>query len=565
MNINPKSQKGAITLIVLVTMLFLIAFLMSMYIRISNKAQTSAETTEEIARKYNNIGEANDIYNSYFANSDVIPIYTVEQLKKIGSGEKIEVNGKIYTFTTNGYYTLMNDLDLGGYYDETAGTWTGTQWEPLPLSDSNGTKYEFTGTLDGLGHDIKGLYINDEELNNQGLFGILTGTVKNLSIEKSYIKAKTYVGAIAGKNEGIIKNCYNTGSIIGETNVTGGYFKSITTGEQIEVWSDSILDENAYFVSGSYTATAPKGFRVSKNVFEQTIEDGMVIQDTDGNEFVWVPVEVTSNDSKTNIAAFYRSEWQDNERYTSLTNSTTYIEPYTGNEWEVGEYNAMLESVYNNGGFYIGRYEAGSTIARKNIANGTTKMVVKRNAYPYNFVSWGATRNEYTEDVFDGSNQNQGKGALYLSKNMYDGQNIGVTSSLCYGIQWDAMLDFVKDSTHNVTDSTTWGNYPYNEFIFSGEYSTDNGATWISAETTKPENSSWLLKTGASETNKAKNIYDLAGNIFEWTMEVNGSQSVLRGGGYNQGGDIRPSACRIPNRTTTINSFIGFRPMLYIK
>lgn len=221
MKMNPKSQKGAITLIVLVTMLFLIAFLMSMYIRISNKAQTSAETTEEIAKKYNNIGEANDIYNSYFANSDVIPIYTVEQLKKIGSGEKIEVNGKIYTFTTNGYYTLMNDLDLGGYYDEENETWIGTQWEPLPLSDSNGTQYKFTGTLDGLGHEIKGLYINDEELNNQGLFGILTGTVKNLSIVESYINAKLYIGAIAGRNEGTVKNCINKAEMIGTGNIGG--------------------------------------------------------------------------------------------------------------------------------------------------------------------------------------------------------------------------------------------------------------------------------------------------------------------------------------------------------
>ena len=198
MRANIKSEKGAITLVVLIGMLFLTAFLMSVYIGIAKKAQSSAETTKKIKEQYNNIGELNNIYDSYFANvDDIIPIYTVEQLKKIGSGEKFSIDGKVYTFSANAYYILKNDLNLGGAYNSSTNTWSGEQWTPITNS--------FTGILDGLGHTITGLYINNSN-NNQGLFGTLKGTVKNLIIGNSYVNGKTS-GLIAGKNEGTIENC----------------------------------------------------------------------------------------------------------------------------------------------------------------------------------------------------------------------------------------------------------------------------------------------------------------------------------------------------------------------
>lgn len=236
MKINPKSQKGAITLIVLVSMLFLTAFLMSMYIGIANKAGASAETTKQIAEKYNNLEDANAIYDSYFSNSEIIPIYTREHLEKIGSGEQITINGKIYTFAANGYYTLQNDLDLGGYYDETTKIWTALaedEWIPLPLTDSMGNQYNFTGTLDGLGHSITGMYINNPTATNLGLFGTLEGTAKNLKVVNGYINGQSNIGGIAGKNNGTIKNCYDTSIILalssndGKVEVDGIWYASV--------------------------------------------------------------------------------------------------------------------------------------------------------------------------------------------------------------------------------------------------------------------------------------------------------------------------------------------------
>lgn len=96
------------------------------------------------------------------------------------------------------------------------------QWIPIG-SESN----RYTGTFDGNGHTISGIYINTSE-NYQGLFGCIgdinksgTGTVKNLGIEDSWISGGDNVGGIAGYSSWGMENCYNTGSISGGDNVGG--------------------------------------------------------------------------------------------------------------------------------------------------------------------------------------------------------------------------------------------------------------------------------------------------------------------------------------------------------
>lgn len=165
----------------------------------------SAETTRQIAEQYNNLENAEMIYNSYFENKAIIPIYNKEQLAKVGSGEKVTINGKIYTFSTEAYYALQNDLDLGGVYDSNTDTWSGTKWNPI--------NNEFTGILDGLGHTISGIYFGEDE-QTKGLFDELKGTLKNLYIKDSY-KIKNMNGLLAGTNNGEIVNCYYEKALIG--------------------------------------------------------------------------------------------------------------------------------------------------------------------------------------------------------------------------------------------------------------------------------------------------------------------------------------------------------------
>ena len=177
-------------------------------------------------------------------------------------------------------------------------------------------------------------------------------------------------------------------------------------GKDGEIFS-AIYTENTPITQGEYTAVIPKGFSVGKSAGINTIEDGLVIQDEEGNQFVWIPVEVTETDTETSIASFYRSNWvADDEnggkRGTSL--STDYKEPLSSGGYtnEVAEYNDMLKSVYQNKGFYIGRFEAGiktTESARINSTTGSSNMVVQRDCYPYTFVGWGNAMNDYISDV----------------------------------------------------------------------------------------------------------------------------------------------------------------------
>ena len=110
---------------------------------------------------------------------------------------------------------------------------------------------------------------------------------------------------------------------------------------------------------------------------------------------------------------------------------------------------------------------------------------------------------------------------------------------LCTGASWDSMLDFIKDSSHSVTDSTTWGNYKNSETytINRGKYAVYNTSNYtlgkfqdVGNEYSKEKNKEILLTTGATERNSSKNIYDVAGNLHEWTTEsYSSSYRVYRG------------------------------------
>ena len=106
---NLKSEKGAITIVVLASMLFLLAFLMSAYMIVANKAKKQKEISQEIQEMYSKHEDLEETYNKYI-NNDVIPIYTVEQLLKIGSQEDLLIDNKYCKMTWDATYALMNDL-----------------------------------------------------------------------------------------------------------------------------------------------------------------------------------------------------------------------------------------------------------------------------------------------------------------------------------------------------------------------------------------------------------------------------------------------------------------------
>ena len=229
------------------------------------------------------------------------------------------------------------------------------------------------------------------------------------------------------------------------------------------------VSENTKYIRDGKTAWIPKGFTVSGIKSEQSIDNGLVIYDipegitpdwtnpdsvkTAYNQFVWIPVEVKSTDTENSIANFYRSEWTANtatggERTTGL--NTSFTEPNATNDTDdktgiAKQIANLTKSIYKYGGFYIGRYEAGSKTPRTS-SSGVTTLGIKQDMYPYNYVKWG-----------DSMSSIGTTGAVYLSNSLYNTNEYGATSMLCTGACWDSMLDFIKDLNHSVKDSNYMG------------------------------------------------------------------------------------------------------------
>ena len=258
------------------------------------------------------------------------------------------------------------------------------------------------------------------------------------------------------------------------------------------------------------------------------ISTGLVISDKQGdtmdasgtsmgNQFVWIPV---SSEADLKRTEFDTTTGQP----TTGLDTTKYTEPYAwGYSTEASEYNTMRTQVLKYGGFYIGRFEAGvnSTTLRTGTTTAQT-VVCKKGVAPYNYVPWGKAMND--------ANEVEGEsGAVYLAKNFASQHNYtSVTSTLTYGCQCDAMCRYIGDSQRTVL-----------------------------SEKGVPE------LTGSVSTDVSKNIYDLAGNCWEWTMEAVGTGNrVVRGGDYN---NARLVSIRVYNNPAYDLGSSSFRPTLYIK
>lgn len=140
---NVKNQNGMITMLVLITVIFLLSFLISAYLLISNKLKSEQDIVSETKRIYEGTASMDEIYNSYFSNDEIVPIYTAEQLIKIGSKENVIINGKYYNFSSNAQYVLMNDIEF-----DTAKLGLKNDWIPIGEyinTSANG----FTGKFEG--------------------------------------------------------------------------------------------------------------------------------------------------------------------------------------------------------------------------------------------------------------------------------------------------------------------------------------------------------------------------------------------------------------------------------
>ena len=284
---------------------------------------------------------------------------------------------------------------------------------------------------------------------------------------------------------------------------------------------------------------------------------GITIKDSNNNEWTWIVVPksiYTTAQSSTDYGNIEKDMQTYANKYRSSYTDTWYSEAQHGfvsPEEYNNHKNAMLKSVYENGGFYIGKYEVGSfdNPVTANDNKGR-QAVIQKGAYPYNYVTC--------------------KQAQEISESLVVG---GKTSSLMFGIQRDLVLAYLEANGVSEADlkgfSGSWGNYTLVEFdITRGKYSTDRGRSYTEVNGTyrKTVYDGVLLTTGATERNSKMNIYDLAGNVWEWTLEKSaptGDPCIGRGGDYSNGGDSHPASSRFDFRTSDSGSNIGFRPALY--
>lgn len=309
----------------------------------------------------------------------------------------------------------------------------------------------------------------------------------------------------------------------------------------------------------------PKGYTASNVDGENTVKDGFVIyegtdevNDTNKdtarltkNQFVWVPVsdinEMYGTDStgkKWGKTYTFSEEgitalnWEENNGIMQLKNSTgdgSYREPDIltsfDTDAELSKYNigastqiefnnqledefySMLESVEKYGGFYIGRYETGNL-------NQKEAVVVKNN----NDI---AMQNWYTQ--------------YNLAKTIAADTN--VTTTMIWGSQWDATMRWMYESGD------------LNKKIYT--YNSDGKGNY---------NSDAIIPTGTIEEYSVNNIYDMAGNVVDWTIEANtDAYRINRGGNINHGGMEDPASERyIDDSPTTNNTVYGSRVSLYI-
>mgnify|MGYP004463652151 CR=1 FL=1 len=161
-----------------------------------------------------------------------------------------------------------------------------------------------------------------------------------------------------------------------------------------------------------------------------------------------------------------------------------------------------------------------------------------------------------------------------MCRDMYS-ENSSVTSGLVTGTMWDATMKFITTDSTSYSDlkSTTWGNYNSNTGLEytqgRGRYitvSSSNGAVTSVATVSDGSYHYGIRTTAFSEGIKRKNIYDLAGNLWEWTQEaVSATNNILRGGSFRYNYSGNPVSYRHSLNATTNNTDLGFRPALYIR
>ena len=301
------------------------------------------------------------------------------------------------------------------------------------------------------------------------------------------------------------------------------------------------IPEGFVYVGG----TKDSGLVISDNSDEDREKyKGQTTVGTDlkGNQFVWIPVE--------NIADYKRTAYS-TQFASGTTDTATNSEQIKYSSSDSDYFKEALPadektSVETNKGFYIGRYEAGdqeSTNSKKLRASGASTsntITVKAGQAPYNYV----TRTQA---------QSLAKG--FSTKQKYT----SVKSKLVSSYAWDTAIAFIKKTNSDYGSSSEEGNYKNSPtFTYTGIADTEKN------KQTKAYGTSTLIPTG--QTTAVNNIYDMGGNVNEWTTESysnTGSTYTHRGGSYSNNFASSPAGYRVSSSDSAYVG-TGFRLTLFL-
>lgn len=314
-------------------------------------------------------------------------------------------------------------------------------------------------------------------------------------------------------------------NFIESVNLFNGYYKNNTDNSVIyivneEKWSMT-YDKNGEFKDkNGDIATIPAGFQVSETSGMNTIQEGLVIQDEEGNQFVWIPVDdindiaKEANNENGNINYegklydFTSTSAKEKDGYGVGTESnrepdiisgdnngdnlyiinnllgTTYLNSSELKDTLQEDYNTIIKSISTYHGFYVGRYEISKS--SNNIAQSKPDNTVLT-------TETGSANKWY---------------GLYAYGKTYNTSSVG--SSMIWGSQYDAMMRWMQKERIDVTDIVT-------------------------------------------SNQSLKNIYNLSDGYYELTLEASGENRIARGiSNSDNNNSISSRIDTIPERTSGI-------------